>query len=476
MVLTGAFLTGEPLQIRVAEYSAVQRRLGEDLKGLDGGWEYESLKWKDVGSYDTGGGYASLVPLVLMQRNGERLREIVEDMQGGRPRAELEWLQGAMRGWSWELREIGIELYDLGVGVVKGAYRITAPASLSVDEIRRTIESLGFLRPNPESGVRSPVAETYEALARETVDALSSAISRCAGQARQEPWLVPQLDALSTAQEADASGRDRQHEPSGNEWGRLLWLHPVYVLTGRTQASSASLERISRPFRATFSRCVEFPEGLFLPGIDSSTIVVCGEQPSRCGVPMKLLGLNWAYYALFMEMDRGLLATLDSDRWNAPGSLRALEHDSERIFETYMRVHEARARLDSALTDLGGGELSLWNAISDVAKFGDLAAAVDAKLEALQRIAERRVQEASANRARRTASVLSGLTALTVVTVAVAVMGNFIGIPADGLGHMEVRATVVLGAFLVALLLYREAQREIALKRRRTRQYSDLRI
>ena len=182
---------------------------------------------------------------------------------------------------------------------------------------------------------------------------------------------------------------------------------------------------------------------------------------------MRLTELQWAYYAVFMEMDRGLLALLDNDKWQTPESLAGLEADTERMFTIYTRVQEARARLDSALTDLAGGQLSIWNAIADVQKFDHLVAAVEGKVETLQRIAERRVQEAAAARERRTSNILSGLTALTVVTVAVALMANFIGTPADSLGHIDVRIITIIAAFLIALLLYREAQREIALKRER---------
>jgi len=205
-----------------------------------------------------------------------------------------------------------------------------------------------------------------------------------------------------------------------------------------------------------------------VPGIDSSVIVTGGSDafvPQE--VPMRLTELHWAYYAVFMEMDRGLLALLDNDKWQTPESLATLEADTERMFSIYTRIQEARARLDSALTDLAGGQLSIWNAIADVQKFDHLVAAVEGKVETLQRIAERRVQEAAAARERRTSNILSGLTALTVVTVAVALMANFIGTPADSIGHIDVRIITIIAAFLIALLLYREAQREIALKRER---------
>jgi hypothetical protein len=226
------------------------------------------------------------------------------------------------------------------------------------------------------------------------------------------------------------------------------------------------MRQLSRPFEATFSQPIEYWHGLFVPGIDSSVVVLRNNGEGEKRPPMGLTLLMWAYYGLFMEMDRGLLAMLDSDRWQTPNSLAELEDEARRIFSIFMRVREARSRLDSALTDLAGGQLSMWNAISKVQKFDELVEAVEGKVETLRHIADRRVQEATAARARRTGNILSGLTALTVVTVVIALISNFIGTRSDTLGHIGVRLVAITAAFLLALTLYREAQREIARKKR----------
>jgi hypothetical protein len=463
VALTGPFLTGHPLQVRMSEYTRFQRELGEDLKGdPSGGWDYESIKWRGVESYGSGGGYSSLVPLVLMRREGPALMSRLEEAQRGRPDVEQEWLHDALEGWTWRLRKLRVELYDLGVGVIAGVYHVAAPVSLSVKATRRNVESIGHLLGDPNLDVRSPVAAAYEIVARETVSVLASVVARRVPNVRQEPWLTPLLNALPATVEPTSA---RQHD---GEWGRLLWLHPVFVLAGSPSGGWRQRRKLARPFVPTFSTTIKYWHGTFVPGIDSSVIVTGGSDafvPQE--VPMRLTELQWAYYAVFMEMDRGLLALLDNDKWQTPESLATLEADTERMFAIYTRIQEARARLDSALTDLAGGQLSIWNAIADVQKFDHLVAAVEGKVETLQRIAERRVQEAAAARERRTSNILSGLTALTVVTVAIALMANFIGTPADSIGHIDVRIITIIAAFLIALLLYREAQREIALKRER---------
>ncbi|MEA2494305.1 MAG: hypothetical protein QOJ29_2216, partial [Thermoleophilaceae bacterium] len=428
---------------RASEYSQFQHDLGEGLKAdSSGGWNYEGVKWRDIGSYDTGGGYTSLVPLVLVRREGPQLAATLADAECECPRADRIWLAQMTHGWNWQLRDISVDVYDFGVGVIKGSYSITAPAGCGVDEIRRTIAALSWLRPVAASGVESPIAASYKSIARDTTEVFSRVVGSCAAHARQEAWLAP-LD-------------------SHDNWGRLMWLHPVYVLPTTPRAGARRLNRLAQRFAATFSKSIGMAGGVFVPGIDTSVVVVRGRIAGQEEIPLKLTGLMWAYYALFMEMDRGLLSALDDDKWSQSESLPALERDADRIFALHMRVQEARARLDSALTDLGGGELSLWDAIADVVKFRDLVAAVEGKVDALQRIAERRAEQAAATRARRTSSVLSGLTALTIVTVAIALMTNFIGSRADPIGHFGLRVGVVAGAFLVAVLLYREAKREMA--------------
>lgn len=177
-------------------------------------------------------------------------------------------------------------------------------------------------------------------------------------------------------------------------------------------------------------------------------------------MPLRILELHWAYIALYMEIDRGLLAMLDDDRWQAGHGLGELEADADRVFAESMRVVEARARLDSVLASLGGDEQALWDVLADVSKFGALVDGVDRKVDALQRVTERRVQQAAAARARRTTAVLSFLTALTLVTVAVALIGHFLGSRSDVVGHLEIRASIVAAALVAAVVVYREAHRD----------------
>lgn len=453
VALTGPFLTGRPLQVRIGNYSNLQHRLGDELAKASEGWDYEGIKWRGVESYGSGGGYTSLVPRVLIRRLGEPLALRLEELQRQRPEAERRWLAEATRGWTWKLRSLRIELYDFGVGVVNGTYDVSAPPWLSAAATRRTTEAVARLLGDPAIGVRSPVAASYDALTRETVALFGDAVARCAGAELQEPWLSTFHNALPP----EPGGEDPPASPATEGWGRLLWLHPVFVFTSGPGVGTRRLRRISRPFEATFSENIEHWHGVFAPGIDSSVVVLHENIPKQKAPPMGLTELMWAYYSLFMEIDRGLLAMLDSDKWQVLGSLAELEEDADRMFSVYLRVQEARARLDSALTDLAGGQVSIWNTIADVQKFDELVAGVERKVTVLQRLAERRLEEAGAARARRTGNVLSGLTALTVVTLIATLTGYFIGMPSDHSGHPELRVAIVVLAFALATLIYRKA-------------------
>jgi hypothetical protein len=407
-----------------------------------------------------GGGYSSLVPLVLVQRTGEELRSKIEQAQQACPSVDREWLGEAIQGWTWELLRISIQLYDLGVGVIAGVYDVVPPRSLNAEAACRTVESLSRIRRDPASGIQSPISEAYKALAQETVGVYWSAVAACINGDQPDPWLTPLLRALPSPRSNGATLHDNQSVDS-KEWGRLLWLHPVYVLAGEPDANSEQLIRVARPFKPKYSRPTDYPRGVFIPGIDSSAIVVRGEIDGQQEIPMNLIALHWAYYALFMEMDRGLLATLDDDKWQTPESLTDLEADAERMFRIFMRVREARARLDSALTDLGGGQLGLWKVIADVTKFDELVTSVEGKVEVLQRVAEHRAQEATAARARKTGNILSSLTALTVITVMTAVVSYLLGARTDKVGHVELRIVILVLALVLVATLTRELQRQV---------------
>jgi hypothetical protein len=388
-----------------------------------------------------------MLPLVLVRREGldtlKRLVNILHD----RPEVEQTWLSRFTEGWTILPMSIRIDVYDLGMAVMEGTFSVSAPSQLTLQEIAAVLKRLVWLRTD-EQGVASPITAMFRILADETTRQFDVAIRNAAPHTIQQPWLRPFLDALPRRQPADDWWSD--------DWGRLLWLHPVHLLEVPADGElSKRVKELSPPFH----RSIDIPDGQFMPGIGWSALVT-EPNPASINDPIWILELHWAYIALYMEIDRGLLAMLDNDRWHSTQSLTDLEADAEHVFQDFLRVVEARARLDSGLASLGGDEQRLWDVISEVTKFDALVEGVDRKVTVLERVAGRRVQQAAAAQARRTSSILSFLTALTVVTVAVALITNFLGSRSDTLGHLGLRIGIVAFALVMAIGLYREAFRE----------------
>jgi hypothetical protein len=448
VAVTSAFLTGRPLRVHISEYEAIQANLTRALGGLaDPCWSTDADPHRGDGTYVSGGGFTNMLPLVIARRDGADLLDRAIALLQERPEPEQTWLARTTNGWSLTPSSITIDIYDLGMAVMNGTFTVRAPRHLGLDEIARTLKRIVWLRPDTRAGVRSPISEMFGALARETTDQFAAVTSAVAAHTVQPPWLAPFLDALPDGSTMQSGGT--------SDWGRLLWLHPVHHLEIDKMENLRSTANSLAP---PFNRKVPIPDGCFVPGIGWSAIVTV--PGANVAMPLELLQLHWAYLALYMEIDRGLLAVLDRDRPLRSDSLAQLEQDADHVFTDYIRVMEARARIDSALASLGGDEQAIWDVISDVTKFDALVNGVDRKVDVLQQITERRVQQASAAQARRTSGILSFLTALTVVTVTVALITNFLGSRSDTLGHIELRIVLIAVAVVASIGLYLEAYRE----------------
>ncbi|MDP9435199.1 MAG: hypothetical protein M3P93_08410 [Actinomycetota bacterium] len=236
--------------------------------------------------------------------------------------------------------------------------------------------------------------------------------------------------------------------PDTDEQGRLLWLHPVSVL------SRCGLADVVNDLAPPFAERLDIERGELVAGIGWSAVALDAPTSGAADMPIRLIQLHWAYYALYMAMNRGLLQVLDQRRWRHNSSLRQLEADAEAVFADYLRAMNARARLDSKLSALGGDESAVWEAIARVQRFDSIVEAVERKLDVMDKLAEHRVGQAQAYRARRNGDILGYLTVLTVVTAAGGVIGVLAGAVDPSRGSFGFRLLIVLLALAVASCVY----------------------
>lgn len=435
VAITGAFLTGCPLRIANATYRAFQDDLVRELRQEfpDDGWT-TGARGPGAGTYASGGGFVDEVPLVLARRGGSgTLAKAME----GRKIAEFRQLSRVTGGWRITPHSMHIEIYDLGVGVIDARFDVDVPRAVPLSDAASTLKRAVLLRPDPPDAGLTAVAMALRELSIETTDHLAKVIANRPPGVRLTPWLT-----------------DEGTEQT-DRWGRLLWLHPVHLLAApspRTRRSDA------REVAPVFSASIDIPGGCFAPGIGWSAVAT-GDGTSGIDLPMRLLSLQWAFIALYMEIDRGLLTILDNleARVSADGRRRTLtdlEKEAARVFRWHTRVVGARARVDTTLAGLGGDEQAVWDKMVEVTKYDTLVDGVDRKLEALRHITERRVQEAAAAQARRSTVSLGLLTTLGLVTLSIAAVGYFFGSLKEDGATPAARIAVFTAGIMIALVLW----------------------
>ncbi len=401
---------------------------------------------EEVGTYHSGGGFERMLPMVLIRRNGDAtLDRVVQLIKAEADAAQTSYVTELSR-LQPQVSAAQVDIYDLGMATLTVDLTISTTTDVDYAELANQIKRAVWLRPVSSAQDAPPLAAALRRLASECAHQFSSAVAAVCCNARQRPWLR-------------SVGADDSHR----DIGRLLWLHPVNVV--RTDNQSAH-EPISRQLAPAFCRHISLPGARFVTGIGWSAIVLTRDSDSDL-IAMRLIQMHYAYIALYMEIDRGLLQALEDDRWRHDQHLHRLEADADEVFGNFMRVMEARARIDTALAELGGDEQATWEAMNQVSRLDTVIDGVDRKVEVLQKVAERRVQQATAAAARRTTAILSFLTALTVVTVSVALIGNFIGNRSDQLGHLDLRLLVVGIALVTAIAVYLEAFRDRSTRRSR---------
>jgi hypothetical protein len=451
VAITGAFLTGRSFGSGREDRSLLQAELGRHLKSLPGRtWEMDTVDSRQDGTYESGGGFATTLPLVLARReNGDMLTRVEAALRRRRDEND-DWLIEETRRWRLTASSVQIEIYDLGIAVMDATLKVQLPRNASLPRVAQTLRRLVRLATDPVTCTPpSPIAETLQKLAEETASEFASAVDQQSLRSVEDDWLFPRVSEPPTA-----AGRPQQQS---DDWGRLLWLHPVLEIRDAKDLNVTAVQ-----LAPTFHQKIPIEDGLFIPGVGWSAIVTRGAATSGKTI-LRLTQRHWAYFALYMHMDRVLLQRLDDvvvrpgaikrlrlNLWHKRGRLGALEQDADSVFRYHAQVMAARARLDSMPTTIGGDEVAIWEAICAVQKFDALVVAVERKVKELLRLAEHLVQQATIRRARVTSNVLGTLTALTLVTLATAVLTNFIG---SGSGEADQYTPWRIGVVIVPAVL-----------------------
>jgi len=419
VAMTGAFLTGCSLRVRIRDYDALR----STLRGaLQRGWETKGITAAG-GTYESGWGFSDALPLLVARREGfdlvPRLRDQLRDQDDD---------------FSLTACSVTIDVYDLGVAVLTAWFDVGAPARPEPARLAKMIMQRASLRVEQGSGV-SPLVKALQAIADETADEYTRAVQTALEGKIERPW----------------SGGIK-----ATESGRLLWLHPVHVL----EAPNPS-KRFTRQYAPVFHEAIKVDDGVFAPGINWSALAVSGLPSDGVDSAVKLTQLHWAYYALYMELDRALMGVLNRARVSRSPPPKALTRHADRAFGEYLRVMEARARLDSELSALGGDNLAIWQAISDVQRFDTLVSGVERKVDALRELTQRRATQAAAERDRRMSRWLGWLTAFTVVTATFAVVAYLYGSTPYAEGHETFRTLALIAAALALVIVVVGAYRRI---------------
>jgi hypothetical protein len=438
VAFTAAFLTRHALAVHLDSYRALQLHLGSYLKapqwrteGLDGSGGTYSGPW--------GGGFSEALPLVIARREGADLLPLLRDLRECQLTDESLENHGPVL--ALEPHSLVVDIYDLGVGVLSACMAVRADPAASLPEIARAIKGMAGLRLTEGGRPRlaDDIARITAAVEREYGEAV------VASSVKTKPTWLANEAALSL----DYSVREVPSELA--ELGRLLWLHPVHVL--RKEPNLELDKAAAGDLAPPFSNLLEINRGVFAAGVGWSAVIVSGESDAAA-TPLRLTQLHWAYYALYMAIDRGLLEILHQERWSKSSPLWRLELDAGDVFADYLRIVDARARLDSHLASLGGDDFAVWETIARVQRFDALESAVDHKIDALQTVAQRRVEQANAYRAHRTGDALGFLAVLTLITLAGGATVMLFGAGTPPRLEVWQRAMIVFFSAVLALLVF----------------------
>jgi hypothetical protein len=449
--VTGAFLTGCPITLTFEAYEQGQMALATAIRE-NCPWSVEQCSTVQDGTYESGGGFPTGLPMKLVSLSTSDRGVLGGELSARDPKSSANIVVGTDlpdSSWSVEITRVSIDFYDFGVATLDAFIAIGAPEGTVPGQVASQLKKMVWLRPHEGELEPPAISRLLERLVRDASDRFTRAVDLHASGSRDSPW-VHSIPPPSRQPDLEVAPM----------WGTLLWLHPVVVQTGVRTARESTVfaEGLSAPFH----RNMAIEGGSFSAGIGSSAVVVAdvGQEDAA----LHLTALHWATYALFMEIDRGLARFLNDGASHRKANLRSTERLAEQVFDYYARLATIRARVDSELAGLGGDRQEIWNTIAAVQNSDALLSGVDRKVGLVRDIAERRAQQVATMVARRAETFLGILTSLTLITLSIGILGNFIGALPDDAGTFTMRwgffAAGVLAAVGVMVFMYQGRRRK----------------
>jgi hypothetical protein len=424
VTFVGNFLTDLTLDsemLRLSGYERAQALVAATLNGPDRHeWAYLQPSRGTHGLRFAVGGrsHEAALPLSFIRRTGYELDTRVTDHRLDSESA------------SWHLAGLSLSFFDFGIGSLVADYVLTANEGLSASELRLLVE-----------GVSMSLVEPYNILIKESLEELRAAVaSQLHDSAVNPAWF----------------GESEHQVVLPGAVGELLWLHRLYIVDNADESFDEYV-RLSPKLLPTFYESHVATDFCYQPGLSSSAVVLRRPASGGTGIAWLIdtVAFQFAYVALFMEIDRALLAQFtDLTVTSRRAGQRKLTDNSSSISRVYERVRWVRALLNTVIATGGAAAAKVWEQTAQVQNFPLLEKSVDDKLDALQAMYNHRMQELSAARARIVSLYVATFTLFAVASSIFAVIDFVLG---GSLLRLDTErlliATSVVSACLVAILL-----------------------
>lgn len=468
VAMTGAYLTGFAVEVDSVSESQLRgwqeavARLLQDAEGTSEKWIVPRYGTVTPSLRYSGAAYEGLLPSNFLHTAWVpgKASSLEHHLTNYRASPVGQEAISAERDTQWILERYQLAIYPFGVGTLAATYSIAVPDDMEVWRLRDLV-----------ADVKPTLAEPYNAYLQEVISRIRLAVARSSPNLVRRPWIQGQLptseeDAIVnrrnlsvrryTRNKTDQSKPDLKWFATASP-PELLWVHSVYLLTNDN--FQAQLWDDLLPFlhsKHTFAGLA------YYPGTESS-VAVWASQPSTEYIVareegiLKVLLLQWAYFAASAEIDRGLWSMLNRLGAGALGTTE-LETQLETILTVYEKTRILRSRLNTLLAEYGGGFIALWEAGAGVQGLEQLFASVDDKLDAVQMVCQNKLETLAATRERRLNRTVSLFTVFTVASSIVALV-TFFTPPATRLDI--IRALIVMVLSMITVLIVVFSRREV---------------